>query len=191
MAQGTHDFDDDPRNERILIWVNGELVPARAGRRVGVRRGLRARRRRLGGPARAGGPSRRSSSATSTACSRARRRSCSTSGSTARELTEAIYATLRANDDDRRRARAADGHARRQAHALPGPARDDRPRDRRDHRRAQGAAAGDRDATASRCSRRTCAAPRRTCWTPSSTRTASSTTSPPASRPTPPAPTRR
>src|SRR4029078_1710103 len=27
MAQGTHDFDDDARNERILIWVNGELVP--------------------------------------------------------------------------------------------------------------------------------------------------------------------
>jgi branched-chain amino acid aminotransferase len=27
MAQGTHDFDDDPRNERILIWVNGELLP--------------------------------------------------------------------------------------------------------------------------------------------------------------------
>jgi branched-chain amino acid aminotransferase len=27
MARGTHDFEDDPRNERILIWVNGELVP--------------------------------------------------------------------------------------------------------------------------------------------------------------------
>src|SRR5689334_25290377 len=27
MAQGTHDFEDDERNERILIWVNGELVP--------------------------------------------------------------------------------------------------------------------------------------------------------------------
>ena len=27
MAQGTHDFEDDARNERILIWVNGELVP--------------------------------------------------------------------------------------------------------------------------------------------------------------------
>jgi branched-chain amino acid aminotransferase len=27
MARGTHDFADDPRNERILIWVNGELVP--------------------------------------------------------------------------------------------------------------------------------------------------------------------
>jgi branched-chain amino acid aminotransferase len=26
MAHGTHDFDDDPRNERILVWVNGELV---------------------------------------------------------------------------------------------------------------------------------------------------------------------
>ncbi|HEY2771222.1 MAG TPA: aminotransferase class IV [Solirubrobacteraceae bacterium] len=27
MAHGTHDFEDDPRNEHILIWVNGELVP--------------------------------------------------------------------------------------------------------------------------------------------------------------------
>jgi branched-chain amino acid aminotransferase len=27
MAHGTHDFEDDPRNERILIWVNGQLVP--------------------------------------------------------------------------------------------------------------------------------------------------------------------
>ena len=27
MAHGTHDFKDDPRNEGILIWVNGELVP--------------------------------------------------------------------------------------------------------------------------------------------------------------------
>ena len=27
MATGTHDFADDPRNEQILIWVNGELRP--------------------------------------------------------------------------------------------------------------------------------------------------------------------
>jgi branched-chain amino acid aminotransferase len=27
MPHGTHDFEDDERNERILIWVNGELVP--------------------------------------------------------------------------------------------------------------------------------------------------------------------
>jgi len=27
MAHGTHDFDDDPRNDRILVWVNGELLP--------------------------------------------------------------------------------------------------------------------------------------------------------------------
>jgi branched-chain amino acid aminotransferase len=26
MAHGTHDFEDDPRNDEILIWVNGELV---------------------------------------------------------------------------------------------------------------------------------------------------------------------
>jgi branched-chain amino acid aminotransferase len=27
MAHGTHDFEDDPRNAQILIWVNGELLP--------------------------------------------------------------------------------------------------------------------------------------------------------------------
>jgi branched-chain amino acid aminotransferase len=27
MAHGTHDFEDDPRNEEILVWVNGELLP--------------------------------------------------------------------------------------------------------------------------------------------------------------------
>src|SRR5215203_6026275 len=27
MAPGAHEFEDDARNERILIWVNGELVP--------------------------------------------------------------------------------------------------------------------------------------------------------------------
>jgi len=27
MAHGTHDFEDDPRNEQILIWVSGELLP--------------------------------------------------------------------------------------------------------------------------------------------------------------------
>jgi branched-chain amino acid aminotransferase len=27
MAHGTHDFEDDPRNASILVWVNGELVP--------------------------------------------------------------------------------------------------------------------------------------------------------------------
>jgi len=26
MAHGTHDFEDDPRNEHVLVWVNGELV---------------------------------------------------------------------------------------------------------------------------------------------------------------------
>ncbi|HLY50533.1 MAG TPA: aminotransferase class IV [Solirubrobacteraceae bacterium] len=27
MAHGTHDYEDDPRNQRILIWINGQLVP--------------------------------------------------------------------------------------------------------------------------------------------------------------------
>src|SRR4051795_3361688 len=27
MAHGTHDFEDDARNEHILVWVGGQLVP--------------------------------------------------------------------------------------------------------------------------------------------------------------------
>lgn len=27
MAHGAHDFADDPRNERVLVWINGTLVP--------------------------------------------------------------------------------------------------------------------------------------------------------------------
>src|SRR3954470_9826105 len=27
MAHGTHDFEDDPRNADLLVWVNGELRP--------------------------------------------------------------------------------------------------------------------------------------------------------------------
>jgi branched-chain amino acid aminotransferase len=27
VAHGTHEYEDDPRNERILVYVNGELVP--------------------------------------------------------------------------------------------------------------------------------------------------------------------
>ena len=27
MAKGTHDYVDDPRNQSILIYINGELYP--------------------------------------------------------------------------------------------------------------------------------------------------------------------
>lgn len=27
MAKGTHEYQEDPRNEDILVYVNGELVP--------------------------------------------------------------------------------------------------------------------------------------------------------------------
>ncbi len=97
MAQGTHDFDDDPRNERILVWVDGELVPReRAVVSVfdsgfvlgdGVWEGLRVR---------AGHPAflerhldRLFEGAKAIMLDVGRSR---------RELTEAIYATLRAND---------------------------------------------------------------------------------------------
>ena len=97
MAHGTHDFEDDARNERILIWVNGELVPReRAVVSVfdagfvlgdGVWEGLRVR---------AGHPAflerhldRLFEGAKAIMLDVGRSRG---------ELTEAIYSTLRAND---------------------------------------------------------------------------------------------
>jgi branched-chain amino acid aminotransferase len=97
VAQGTHDFEDDPRNERILIWIGGELVPReRAVVSVfdsgfvlgdGVWEGLRVR---------AGHPAflerhldRLFEGAKAIMLD---------IGMSRRELTEAIYATLRAND---------------------------------------------------------------------------------------------
>src|SRR5215213_4117284 len=97
MAHGTHDFEDDARNERILVWVNGELVPReRAVVSVfdsgfvlgdGVWEGLRVR---------SGHPAflerhldRLLEGAKAIMLDVGRSRA---------ELTEAIYATLRAND---------------------------------------------------------------------------------------------
>ncbi|HEV2061952.1 MAG TPA: aminotransferase class IV [Solirubrobacteraceae bacterium] len=97
MAHGTHDFEDDPRNERILVWVDGELVPReRAVVSVfdsgfvlgdGVWEGLRVR---------GGHPAflerhldRLFEGAKAIMLDVGRSR---------RELAEAIYATLRAND---------------------------------------------------------------------------------------------
>jgi branched-chain amino acid aminotransferase len=95
VTHGTHDFEDDPRNEHILIWVNGELVPReRAVVSVfdagfvlgdGVWEGLRVR---LGHPAFLERHLDRlfeGAKAIMLDISR-------------RELTDAIYATLRAND---------------------------------------------------------------------------------------------
>src|SRR4051812_12402469 len=97
MAHGTHDFEDDPRNERIQVWVNGDLVPReRAVVSVfdsgfvlgdGVWEGLRVR---------AGHPAflerhldRLYEGAKAIMLD---------VGLGRRELTEAIYATLRANE---------------------------------------------------------------------------------------------
>jgi branched-chain amino acid aminotransferase len=95
VTHGTHDFEADPRNEHILIWVNGELVPReRAVVSVfdagfvlgdGVWEGLRVR---LGHPAFLERHLDRlfeGAKAIMLDISR-------------RELTDAIYATLRAND---------------------------------------------------------------------------------------------
>src|SRR5947209_1551746 len=97
VARGTHDFEDDPRNERILIWVNGELVPReRAVVSVfdsgfilgdGVWEGLRVR---AGHPAFLERHLDRLFEGAKAIMLDA--------GRTRRELTEAIYSTLRAND---------------------------------------------------------------------------------------------
>jgi branched-chain amino acid aminotransferase len=96
MAHGTHDFTDDPRNDAILIWVNGELVPReRAVVSVfdsgfvlgdGVWEGLRVRN---GHPAFLEQHLDR--------LYEGARAIMLDIGRTREELTEAIYATLRAN----------------------------------------------------------------------------------------------
>jgi branched-chain amino acid aminotransferase len=97
MAHGTHDFADDPRNEDILIWVNGELVPR--GRAVvsvfdagfvlgdGVWEGLRVR---SGHPAFVERHLDR--------LFEGAKAIMLDIGHSRAELTEAIYATLRANE---------------------------------------------------------------------------------------------
>src|SRR6476660_9200303 len=97
MTHGTHDFEDDPRNERVLVWVNGELVPReRAVVSVfdagfvlgdGVWEGLRVR---SGHPAFLERHLDR--------LYEGARAIMLDIGRTREELTEAIYATLRAND---------------------------------------------------------------------------------------------
>ena len=97
MAHGTHDFEDDPRNERILIWVNGELLPReRAVVSVfdsgfvlgdGVWEGLRVR---AGHPAFLDRHLDR--------LFEGARALMLDIGRSREELTEAVYATLRAND---------------------------------------------------------------------------------------------
>src|ERR1700729_2072142 len=97
MPHGTHDFEDDPPKDRILVWVNGQLVPReRAVVSVfdagfvlgdGVWEGLRVH---AGHPAFLEGHLDRlyqGAQAIMLDIGRSRR-----------ELTEAIYATLRAND---------------------------------------------------------------------------------------------
>jgi branched-chain amino acid aminotransferase len=97
VAHGTHDFEDDPRNEAVLIWVNGELVPReRAVVSVfdsgfvlgdGVWEGLRVRG---GHPAFAERHLDRLFEGAKAIMLDV--------GLTRAELTEAIYATLRANE---------------------------------------------------------------------------------------------
>src|SRR5205085_3901462 len=99
MLHGTHDFLDDAPNECILIWVNGELVPReRAVVSVfdagfvlgdGVWEGLRVR---AGHPAFLERHLDRLFEGAKTIMLDV--------GHSRRELTEAIYSTLQANDMD-------------------------------------------------------------------------------------------
>ena len=190
MTDGTQHPSDDPRNAEILIWVNGELLPRdRAVVSVfdsgfvlgdGVWEGLRVSG---GHPAFLEQHLDR--------LEEGARAIMLDLGLTREQLTDGGLRDAARQRDDRRRARAADGDARGEVDALPGPAGDDRPRDGGDHRRAQGAVAGDRDRRHHPLHHARAPRRRRTPSTRSSTRTASSTTSRPASRPTRPAPTRR
>jgi len=97
MAHGTHDFEDDPRNEHIRIWVNGDLVPRQEAvvsvfdsgfvLGDGVWEGLRVR---------AGHPAflERHLDRLFTGA----KAIMLDIGLSRRELTEAIYSTLRANE---------------------------------------------------------------------------------------------
>jgi branched-chain amino acid aminotransferase len=97
MAHGTHDFADDPRNDNVRVWVNGELLPReRAVVSVfdagfvlgdGDREGLRER---SGHPAFVERHLDR--------LFEGARAIMLDIGLDRRELTDAIYATLRAND---------------------------------------------------------------------------------------------
>ena len=97
MAHGTHDFEHDARNERVLVWINGELVPREravvsvfdAGFLLGdgVWEGMRVR---AGHPAFLERHLDR--------LHEGARALMLAVGRTRAELCEAIYATLRAND---------------------------------------------------------------------------------------------
>jgi branched-chain amino acid aminotransferase len=97
MAHGTHDFEDDPRNDGILVWANGSLVPREQAvvsvfdsgfvLGDGVWEGLRVR---SGHPAFLERHLDR--------LFEGARAIMLDIGLTRAELTEAIYSTLRAND---------------------------------------------------------------------------------------------
>lgn len=97
MAHGTHEFSDDPRNDRILVWVNGQLVPREEAvvsvfdsgfvLGDGVWEGLRVRG---GHPAFLERHLDRLFEGAKTIMLEV--------GHTRRELTEAVYSTLQAND---------------------------------------------------------------------------------------------
>ena len=122
MATGTHDHADDPRNAEILIWVNGELLPRdRAVVSVfdsgfvlgdGVWEGLRVSG---GHPAFLDQHLDR--------LEEGARAIMLDLGMSRTEITDGDLRDAAGQRDDRRRARPADGDARGEVDAVPGPAR--------------------------------------------------------------------
>ena len=125
---GSQDILEDPRNERVLIWLNGRLVPARSGRRLRLRWRLYCGRRRLGRfPAAPWVPALPGRASRPAVCRSARDRPRHRHGQS--RTGRSSRGDLPGKCDGGRRAPPADGHARHQAHTEPGPTRDGRLRD--------------------------------------------------------------
>ena len=173
LAQGesAQGYVADPRNDTVLVYVNGAFVPRDEARVSvfdsgfvlgdGIWEGLRLIQGRI--ISLEAHLDRLYEGATSIALD---------IGLTRAELTQAVHRHAGEERHDRRRAHPTDGHARRQAHAEPGPAVRDRQGDRRHRRRVQDAEAGVEDARACPSSRRPFAPAAPTCSTCASTRTA-------------------
>ena len=141
---GSQDYEPDPRNETVLVYVNGDARPAGRGSRVRLRR-------RASASATASGRASASTRAGFRSPTPPRPPLLGGERDPARHRDDAGGAPRCARRDDRRqrhgrrRPRAADGHARDEAHADAGSAARARAGHRRDRRGVEGAAAGGRD----------------------------------------------
>ena len=140
---GSQDVVDDPRNAKVLVWINGRLVSREQATISVFEGGYIAARRRLGGVAPAPRPIAvpgRPSGPAVPWCHRDRpgyRQN--PSGNRGR-----LVGDLQRQQDDRWSSHAPDGHPRGETDPQPGPEADDRQRHDRDHRRIQGPSTGAR-----------------------------------------------